>query len=432
MKTINQLISRLRKNELYKNIFLLTSGNGLAQIIPLIVYPIITRLYTPSEFGALAFIYSVHIILVTLASGKYELAIILPEDKKSANNLFNVGMSIAIVISAIIPIVAFFTQNLVAKFIKIPDVTHWFYFLSITVVVTVYAILISGWCTRYKFFKIIIGYTLLLNFSTSILKLLFGLLKINDGLIISFIIAQVISSIYCVIAINRVESKPWFKLFQKNTFDTAKTYINFPKFTLPHELLNSISSNLPIFVLTGYFSEYITGQFSVAIALLFKPISIYANSVSQVLSQKVVELRALKQPVWPLLKKYIIRTLLIAILPALILIIFAPVLFTTILGNKWLEAGNLCQLLVPWSLVVLVGASVAFIPNVFNKQFKALNIDLIYLILRLGALFTGVFFNNAILGIGLFSLVGVVVICYQLIWYRGLVIRDDKINMAEQ
>lgn len=417
---------RLQNSELYKNILLLISGNGLAQIIPLLVYPIITRLFTPDDFGVLAFLFSIHSIILIISTGRFNLAIILPKKNREANALFNTGMSLALVMGLLIPVLVFLLGDLTAPYIEYEDFTIWLYLLGITVLVTAFAIMMDGWCTRYKLFRIIVIYTLTLNLSTSLLKLIFGLLNIENGLLLAFVIAQTSASIIYFVAVRQKHLLPKFKLFKKIDLRISRDYLNFPRYNMPHALINTISSNLPVLILTFYFSEYYTGQFAVAFALLFKPVQVYAGSVSQALSQKVVELKNKNLLIWPLLSKYLKRTFFMAIIPAIILFIIAPELFRIVLGENWLDAGKICRLLIPWPLAVLHGGSLAFIPNVFNKQLKALVIDIIYLFLRMAALAVGVITDNIFLGIGLFSLTGFFVIGYAVIWYIGLVKQHDK------
>jgi O-antigen/teichoic acid export membrane protein len=292
--------------------------------------------------------------------------------------------------------------------------------------------MMDGWCTRYKFFRIIVIYTLTLNLSTSLLKLLFGFLGFENGLLLAFVMAQTIAGIIYFISVKRKRALPKFRLFSKSDFQVGRNYLNFPRYNMPHALINTLSSNLPVLILTFYFSEYYTGQFAVAFALLFKPVQVYAGSVSQALSQKVVELKNNNQHIWPLIKKYLVRTFLMAILPAILLFIIAPELFRIVLGDNWVDAGKMCRLLIPWPLAVLHGGSLAFIPNVFSRQLKALVIDIIYILLRLAALAVGVITGNVFLGIGLFSLTGFFVIGYAVFWYISIIRKSDANFPAKQ
>ena len=246
---------RLQNSELYKNILLLISGNGLAQVIPLLVYPVITRLYTPEEFGILAFLFSIHIIILTLSTARLDVAIILPKKDTQAESLFNSGLSIALIISILIPLVALLMDSFGDINETYAKLGNWVYLLSLTVFFTAFSLLARGWCTRKKYFKTIIFYTLSLQIVTSSLKLVFGLFHLRQGLVAAFVIAQVLSGFLLFLNLrDRKKSTPVIRFFRKPDFRIISEYANFPKFNLPHALINTISSNLPVLMLTFYFS----------------------------------------------------------------------------------------------------------------------------------------------------------------------------------
>ncbi len=424
---VKDIRQRLQNSELYQNILLLISGNGLAQIIPLAVYPVLTRLFVPDDFGVLAFLFSIHSIILIISTARLDVAIILPRKDSDATSLFNSGLSIAIAISLLIPVFAFLTGRYFINNENYAKIDNWVYLLSLTVFFTAYALLIKGWCTRKKLFKTIIFYTLSLSLLTTGLKLLFGFLKIDQGLLAAFVLAQVLASVLLFIRIRIPENRsPIIRFFSKIDFRVIANYANFPKYNLPHALINTISSNLPVLILTFYFSEYITGQYAVAYALLFKPVHLYAGSVSQALSQKVVEIKHNKLQIWPVIRKYIIRTFFMALLPVGIILAFAPVLFSFVLGEEWLEAGKICRLILPWPIAVLFAGSLSFIPNIFGKQLKSMMADIVYICLRLGALIIGVLTNNVYLGLGLFAVSGFLVLGFILLWYRQIILESDR------
>ena len=68
-------------SKIQKNIATLVTGTMIAQAIPIAISPILTRLYTPAEFGSFALYMSIVSILVVIATARYELAIVLPKKK---------------------------------------------------------------------------------------------------------------------------------------------------------------------------------------------------------------------------------------------------------------------------------------------------------------------------------------------------------------
>ncbi len=71
------MINKLKpKSEFSRNVLTLMAGTTIAQAIPIGISPILTRLYTPSDFGVYALFLSIATIFGSIANGRYELKII--------------------------------------------------------------------------------------------------------------------------------------------------------------------------------------------------------------------------------------------------------------------------------------------------------------------------------------------------------------------
>ena len=60
------------------------TGIAISQAIPIAISPILTRLFTPNDFGIFALYLSIVSIISIVATGRYELAVILPDNDKDA------------------------------------------------------------------------------------------------------------------------------------------------------------------------------------------------------------------------------------------------------------------------------------------------------------------------------------------------------------
>ena len=85
-------IVNLIKSSGARNFAKLLSANVLAQVIGLIVYPILTRIYSPEDFGLLNLFLSIGGVLAILSTAEYYYAIVLPKEEQEAENVFGVGV----------------------------------------------------------------------------------------------------------------------------------------------------------------------------------------------------------------------------------------------------------------------------------------------------------------------------------------------------
>ena len=73
-----------KTNSFYSDILTLIKGNTIAQTIPIIIAPILARIYNPENFADFGLYMSILAILTVFVTGKYELAIMLPKKDRNA------------------------------------------------------------------------------------------------------------------------------------------------------------------------------------------------------------------------------------------------------------------------------------------------------------------------------------------------------------
>src|SRR6202040_4101300 len=86
------LASLMPHNQFAKNVSIIAGGTALAQAFGVACAPILTRIYHPAEFGALQVFISIMSLLTVAATGRYEIAVLLPEDEQSAIDILALSM----------------------------------------------------------------------------------------------------------------------------------------------------------------------------------------------------------------------------------------------------------------------------------------------------------------------------------------------------
>jgi O-antigen/teichoic acid export membrane protein len=84
MSRLRGRLSRiLPKGGFARGVAIMTAGTALGQGLVVVLAPLLTRLYTPTDFGVLAVYGSVVSLVAVVASLRYELAIALPGRDKA-------------------------------------------------------------------------------------------------------------------------------------------------------------------------------------------------------------------------------------------------------------------------------------------------------------------------------------------------------------
>ena len=71
----------------FRDVVTILTGTVASRIIVVLAIPFLARMYTPAEFGALALFMTINSIMVALACGRYEIAVVLPEEDRDSVHL---------------------------------------------------------------------------------------------------------------------------------------------------------------------------------------------------------------------------------------------------------------------------------------------------------------------------------------------------------
>ncbi len=169
------MINRLKpKSEFSRNVLTLMTGTTIAQAIPIAISPILTRLYSPSEFGIFALYMSIASLLSVIATGRYELAIMLPKKKTDALNIVILSLVITITISIFAFLIVFFFNEEITILLENKNISNWLYFIPITVLFTGIYQSFNYWNSKQKQYKLIATTKVIQSTTTGTSNLSFG------------------------------------------------------------------------------------------------------------------------------------------------------------------------------------------------------------------------------------------------------------------
>lgn len=412
-------LRNLYHSSLLRNTSKLLTANIIAQAVGLLIYPVLSRLFSQDDFGLANLFMSIGGVLLILSTAEYQNAIPLPQDNKKAISLFHFSALILLSLTIILALSIPFSHS-ISHLFRTPDLARFWFLMPIYILSVGLWQLLSGWFTRTKQFGSIATYQLSQNLLSAAARTLFGLLKTIGGLLYGFVLAPLIA-LFTTIFSGLHTIRPLFRFDRSALLPAAREYRKFPLFSQPRSLLNTLSSNLPILLLTPHFSLTQIGLLGMAFTLALRPIVTVNSSLYQVLFQSTASKVANRQSIRKDYQRFFLYSLAILIPSFLLLYAVLPTLTQWLLGQEWRETGEIIRYFLPWLLAVFIGGSIAFLPEVFLKQHISLYIEIAYLILRCLALLIGIWQHSFTLAIALFSLVGLLVVTAQLLWYMHLI-----------
>ncbi|NOZ34198.1 MAG: oligosaccharide flippase family protein [Chlorobi bacterium] len=372
------------QKDFLKNILTLMSGTVVAQIINLAAIPILSRLFTPNDFGVFAVYFALSSILASISCGRYELAIMLPKKDINAYQIVIISFFFLVIITVLSFIIIFLFFHSISDILKVKDYKYLIFLVPVLTFLIGSHKILNNWFSRFKSFKPISVSKIIKSGTSVSVKSIFGVFSFHAfGLFIGEISGQIFSVLFLL--------KKNKKIISENSFykDTAvlkqelKENKNFPFFSMPMAFLNSVSVQILIYFLTFLFNTTIVGFYIQANKVLNYPLSLISNSFTSVFYQKLTTTN--KQ-----IKLYVYSYLTSVIIAAVIsfpIYFWGEELFGFVLGNNWRFSGFLAKFLIP---IVIFGFATRNTSVVFSFL-KLQQITLIWQVLYLISAF-GIFF----------------------------------------
>jgi O-antigen/teichoic acid export membrane protein len=273
----------------------------------------------------------------------------------------------------------------------------------------------TSWYNRQKAYINIVRIRIFLSSLTAVIAVLMGLAGFYFGMLFAQVVATTLVATLVLYSLRSLLTG-----WRSYTFMiVAKEHSGAPKYLLPAALLDVLTLQLPILLITAWFSSNASGQYSMAWKVLALPMALFGASIGQVFFQKFSE-------VWPdanAAEAVLIKTwkllIIIGIIPTILIMIFGEHLFAFVLGDAWKDAGRMATFLAPMLLAILVSSPTSTTYLVLGMQKYSLIFGITSLIYRPLCLYLG--WVNESLFFGLLLLVLAEVI--QIVIYQYLAIK---------
>jgi O-antigen/teichoic acid export membrane protein len=353
------------KGEFGRNVLTLMTGTILAQAIPIAMAPILTRIYTPNDFGLFAVYSSVLSVLAVISTGRYELAIMNPHDDEDAKYIVVLSLLIAAMLGLILAVLVFFFNGQITVLLNSPQINEWLYFIPLTVFLTGCYQSFSYWLNRKKQYKHLSQNKILQTGSMVGTQFAEGMLGAGATGLLSGMIAGLFISVLAIAHTFGFERKLFGSAKIKNI---AYQYRQYPIVQAPTSLLNTISAQAPVFFLAKAYTYSMLGFYNLTVKVLSAPAAIISKSIGQVYFQRVSEY-AKTAP--EMLVSEILQTA--KKLAFISLVIFGPLLFfgkelfNLVFGANWADAGVYAQILTPAIAIKFIVSPVSTIFLATNK-----------------------------------------------------------------
>jgi O-antigen/teichoic acid export membrane protein len=399
------------------NVLKLFVGSAFAQGLNVLASPILTRLYEPADFGLYSIFMSIAGILSTISCLRYENAIVLPKEDEEAANLMGVSFLMAGLVSLLTVPIIWLGGPFILSLLKVPRLGPYLWLIPpITFFggTTLGHPALNNWNTRTKKFE-----------RLAIIQIINAIIMVGIQLGAGFIGWATGGSLIGGIFVGSVLSTSilgWLVWRDDGTlFKTSihfkdmvlgiKRYRKFPLYDSWATLLNTISWQLPSFLLSIYFSPTVVGFYALGNNLLRMPMNFIGTAMTQVFFQRAAEAK-IQDELAPIVENVFRYLVILGMFPMLLLSVMGRELFIVVFGGKWADAGVYVQILSVWMFFWFISSPLSVLFRVLEKQGSLLTVNVVIFLTRLLSLVMGGWLGNVYLALVLFSVSGVFVYGY--------------------
>jgi len=348
----------------------LAGGTAVGQIAQVASSPVISRLYSPADFGALTLYVSVLSLITVAASLRYEIAIPIAEDDDTAGNLLVLCLAIVLSTGLVIGVAVLLLGGLAERIPRLAVLDKYQWLLPVGFVgIGMYQAL-SYWAVRQSAYSRLARTKVQQSAWMVATQVGLGFLGTGSlGLMLGYAVSQVAGSCALLAPLWHNSSWPTQRVTLSGLLDAARRYRRFPLISGGSSLLNSAGLQmLPIFLVAMYGAQA-GGSFGFGQRILALPLGILSQSIGQVYLSEASRLtRGEPANLLGLFYRTTVQLLVIGCILVVAVVLFAPAVFAFVFGSVWYAAGQYVQVLAPVLLGQLVAVPVSQTLNIIERQ----------------------------------------------------------------
>lgn len=343
-----------------KKVISLLTGTLISSAIPVLVTPLITRVYTPSDLGEFTLYLSSTFVFSLLLTLCYEQAIVKPKSKKGVISLIYFCIFMPLLIGLLVLVIGVGVSLFFDS-----DVLFWL-FVTIGSVIT-------AWFNGFRYLALredrhkIISVSLIVK-AVSLAVFQLSLVDVFEDAII---ISHIFSMILCVLVFMTLLGgfgMPQGRFKKTTYFYYLKKYKSFPQYTLPSALSSVAIQQSPIFFMPIVFGLKELGLYALSTRICGVPLVLIGGVLGQVYLGSAEKLKRENKEFHSLFF-YIFKSLLIlSVFIFLGLYILVEFFFEELFGDGFLEAKEVIFYMIPMYFFRFFSSSLSVSVIIFDKQ----------------------------------------------------------------
>lgn len=384
------MVERLIHSPFLRAVATIATGTAIAQALPILFTPVISRLFSPGEFGVLG-LFTAFISMTAGAAGlSFPLAIVSNIPRQTSARLVGLSLLVTLPVTMVLVVVLAIAMRFgILGFHELPTISllwAWIVLVSVGVFSA-----FRYWQLREQQYRRISTAVVAQSIGLTIAQLVTGALSLGGvGLISSEVVRRTTGVWTLARASWRDVLAAAGPTSKRDYWAVAREFKKFPLLSTPSSFINSLALALPAPLFVSAYDLSQAGQFSMSYRVLALPVSLIGAAVADVfhgqLSRTAGKDRA---GILRLFLRVTAGLFALGIIPSLIIVFWGSELFSVVLGSQWKLAGDIAAGIMPWVLFSFVVGPLSRAVLVFRGQEFKLVYDLAALAGVVGGIWLG-------------------------------------------
>jgi O-antigen/teichoic acid export membrane protein len=367
-----------------RSVSILVGGTAFAHAITALALPILTRLYSPSDFGVLAVFTALLSIISVVACMRFEVAIPIPKQGAVALNLLILSFISTILISIFLITIVLSSPSLIANLLKHPEITPYLVLLPVGILFSGAYGALQNWYVREKQFSLIARSRVLQSAACASTQIgTVGMAIAPLGLLLGYLLntgsacLNLGYKLYKELKLSQqLKTVSWDSLKE-----TAKEFSRYPKYSTWEALANSAAIQIPILMIATLATGAEAGYLLLAMSVVQAPMALFGTAIGQVyLSHASDEYREGRLGVFT--ASILGGLIKVGLGPLLMVGSLSPFVFGPVFGQGWDRAGWLVAWMTPWFIMQFLVSPISMALHITGQQRTLFCLQVVGLVFR--------------------------------------------------
>lgn len=368
-----------------RSVGILAAGSSAGHVVTAATMPLLSRLYSPADFGTLSLFTSATVVVTVAACLRFDVAIALPPDEKTAICLLTLAIGSAGMVSLALGLALWAIGPAQLNPLVGSALTDLWIWIPFTIFIAAVGAALQNWNIRNSAFTATATAKLVQATLTSTTQTLLGWLSFGAwGLILGALAGFLANALVLTKSLLAIPRNSITAIKPARIFATAKEYRRFPVYSTWEALLNASAMYVPLILIGSMGSVETVGYIMLAMYTIQAPLVLLGTAVAQVYLSKAAE--SYREGNLAGLTLRVLSGLMKIGLPALAAIsVAAPLAFPLIFGPAWSISGWLVLWMMPWFIFQFLSTPLSMAMSVIGKQRTALSLQAFALAVRVSA-----------------------------------------------